>query len=325
MRGGLDETLMQKIVRNKPETVSLLKTQYRMNDEIMRFSSNWFYHGELNSASEVKYRSILDFDTPIVWINTEDMDCNEEFVGEIDSVLSVVKGAILVIDASKGIEVGTERVWDELRERNIPTIIFINKLNSELDLKDDQNVLRLWIDAHPVASAVIMIIICAIQVIIAFVPGEVVEIAAGYAFGAWWGAALCVIGITLGSVIVLLLAKRFGRKLVESFYPREKLESIPILNDAKKRNAIVAVLFLIPGTPKDLLTYIIGLTEMSIPLYVLLTTLSRFPSVIMSTLGGDAMGEQKWMSAIWFFIIAGIVSGLGYLLFLYIKKKTSKD
>ena len=204
-------------------------------------------------------------------------------------------------------------------------IIFINKLNSELDLKDDQNVLRLWIDAHPVASAVIMIIICAIQVIIAFVPGEVVEIAAGYAFGAWWGAALCVIGITLGSVIVLLLAKRFGRKLVESFYPREKLESIPILNDAKKRNAIVAVLFLIPGTPKDLLTYIIGLTEMSIPLYVLLTTLSRFPSVIMSTLGGEAMGEQKWMSAIWFFIIAGVVSGLGYLLFLYIKKKTSKD
>ena len=82
LRAGLGHTLMQTIVKNKPETVSLLKLQYRMNDEIMRFSSEWFYGGMLQSAPEVKYRSILDFDTPIEWINTEGMDCNEEFVGE---------------------------------------------------------------------------------------------------------------------------------------------------------------------------------------------------------------------------------------------------
>ncbi len=82
LRAGLGYTLMQAIVKNRPETVSLLKVQYRMNDEIMRFSSAWFYGGMLESAPEVKYRSILDFDTPIEWINTEGMDCNEEFVGE---------------------------------------------------------------------------------------------------------------------------------------------------------------------------------------------------------------------------------------------------
>lgn len=82
LRAGLGHTLMQAIVKNKPEVVSLLKVQYRMNDEIMRFSSDWFYGGMLQSAPEVKYRSILDFDTPIEWINTEGMDCNEEFVGE---------------------------------------------------------------------------------------------------------------------------------------------------------------------------------------------------------------------------------------------------
>ncbi|MCD7815183.1 MAG: AAA domain-containing protein, partial [Bacteroides sp.] len=82
LRAGLGYTLMQAIVKNRPETVSLLKVQYRMNDEIMRFSSDWFYGGMLESAPEVKYRSILDFDTPIEWINTEGMDCNEEFVGE---------------------------------------------------------------------------------------------------------------------------------------------------------------------------------------------------------------------------------------------------
>lgn len=80
MKGGLSDTLMQKLIRNKPQCVSLLKMQYRMNDAIMRFSSEWFYHGELQSAPEVKYRGILDFDTPIVWINTGNMDAQEEFV-----------------------------------------------------------------------------------------------------------------------------------------------------------------------------------------------------------------------------------------------------
>ena len=114
MRGGLDETLMQKIVRNKPETVSLLKTQYRMNDEIMRFSSNWFYHGELNSASEVKYRSILDFDTPIVWINTEDMDCNEEFVGESFGRINKPEANLCIEELKKYInKIGKERLLEE--------------------------------------------------------------------------------------------------------------------------------------------------------------------------------------------------------------------
>ena len=81
-RGGLDRTLMQEIADNKPDTVSLLKVQYRMNDEIMRFSSEWFYQGELKSAPEVKYQSILDYDTSIEWINTRGMEYNEELVGE---------------------------------------------------------------------------------------------------------------------------------------------------------------------------------------------------------------------------------------------------
>ena len=114
MRGGLDETLMQKIVRNKPEAVSLLKIQYRMNDEIMRFSSDWFYHGELNSASEVKYRSILDFDTPIVWINTEGMDCNEEFVGESFGRINKQEANLSIEELKKYIlKIGKERLLEE--------------------------------------------------------------------------------------------------------------------------------------------------------------------------------------------------------------------
>lgn len=114
LRAGLGHTLMQTIVKNKPDTVSLLKLQYRMNDEIMRFSSEWFYGGMLQSAPEVKYRSILDFDTPIEWINTEGLDCNEEFIGENYGRINKSE-AELSIDQLKGYitKIGRERFLDE--------------------------------------------------------------------------------------------------------------------------------------------------------------------------------------------------------------------
>mgnify|MGYP000490257523 FL=1 len=114
LRAGLGHTLMQTIVKNKPDTVSLLKLQYRMNDEIMRFSSEWFYGGMLQSAPEVKYRSILDFDTPIEWINTEGLDCNEEFIGENYGRINKSE-AELSIEQLKGYitKIGRERFLDE--------------------------------------------------------------------------------------------------------------------------------------------------------------------------------------------------------------------
>lgn len=114
LRAGLGHTLMQTIVKNKPDTVSLLKLQYRMNDEIMRFSSEWFYGGMLQSAPEVKYRSILDFDTPIEWINTEGLDCNEEFIGENYGRINKSEDE-LSIEQLKGYitKIGRERFLDE--------------------------------------------------------------------------------------------------------------------------------------------------------------------------------------------------------------------
>jgi ATP-dependent RNA/DNA helicase IGHMBP2 len=114
LRAGLGHTLMQTIVKSKPDTVSLLKLQYRMNDEIMRFSSEWFYGGMLQSAPEVKYRSILDFDTPIEWVNTEGLDCNEEFIGENYGRINKSE-AELSIEQLKGYitKIGRERFLDE--------------------------------------------------------------------------------------------------------------------------------------------------------------------------------------------------------------------
>ncbi len=185
----------------------------------------------------------------------------------------------------------------------------------------DTDAIKAWVDANYALAIVAMLLVCALQVVIAFIPGELVEIAVGYAFGGWLGAAICMVGATLGSVIAILLARRFGRRLVESLYPREKIDALPIINVPKKRNAMTFLLFLIPGTPKDLLTYVIGMTNMSIPLYITLTTVARFPSVIMSTLGGGALGEDKLLQAIVIFSVAAVVSGVGYLCYLAIQRK----
>ena len=189
----------------------------------------------------------------------------------------------------------------------------------------ENNVLKEWVAEHPVVGSLLMIAVCALQVVIAFIPGELVETASGYIFGAVGGTVICLTGILLGSVMAILLARRFGRRLVESLYPKEKLDSLPILNDPKKRNAMTAILFLIPGTPKDLLTYLVGLTDMSIPMYLLLTSVCRLPSVIMSTVGGDALGENRLMHAVYIFVIAAAISGAGYLLYLAIHKRQAQE
>lgn len=113
-RGGLEQTMMETIVVNKPETVSLLKIQYRMNEAIMRFSSEWFYHGELEAAPEVKNRSILDLDTPISWIDTSEMDFKEQFVGETFGRINKNEANLLLQELQAYIsKIGGERILEE--------------------------------------------------------------------------------------------------------------------------------------------------------------------------------------------------------------------
>jgi len=113
-RGGLDHTLMQKIISNKPETVSLLTMQYRMHDQIMRFPSRWFYHNKLESAPEVKNRGILEYDTPVVWIDTSDLDFTEEVKSDTMSRINIQEAELLVSHLQSYIEkITKERVLEE--------------------------------------------------------------------------------------------------------------------------------------------------------------------------------------------------------------------
>ena len=185
----------------------------------------------------------------------------------------------------------------------------------------DPETVREAIGEHYVLGALALILICAVQVMVALIPSEVVEIAAGYVFGVWGGALLCLAGIVLGSCLTILLVRRFGAGLVYAFYPKEKINALPILNDPPKRNLLTFILFVIPGTPKDLFTYAIGLTDMRITLYILLTTAARFPSVILSTISGNAVGDQKYGKALIFIIVTAAVSGIGLIIYRSFSKK----
>ena len=122
LKGGLGKTLMERIVENKPEVVTLLKMQYRMNEEIMRFSSDWFYGNMVESAPEVKYRSILDFDIPMTWIDTskfeipEDSNVSfkEQFVGESFGRINKAEAELTLLTLETYFnKIGKQRILDE--------------------------------------------------------------------------------------------------------------------------------------------------------------------------------------------------------------------
>ncbi len=185
----------------------------------------------------------------------------------------------------------------------------------------DKDVIAAFINKHYFLGCFIMISVTAIQVIIAFVPGELVEIAAGYAFGTIGGLILVLIGNVIGSVIAILLTKKFGLKLFRKFYPDEDINALPILNRPKRRNILTFLLFLIPGTPKDMLTYVLGLTDMKIWQYLLLTTFAKIPSIVSSTAGGHAFSDNKILLAIYIFAGIGILSIIGLTIYNSMKEK----
>lgn len=114
LKGGLGKTLMERIVENKPETVTLLKMQYRMNEQIMKFSSEWFYNGMVESAPTVSHRGILDYDTPMMWIDTAECDGKEEFVGENFGRINRAEAEMTLQTLQQYLEkIGKQRILEE--------------------------------------------------------------------------------------------------------------------------------------------------------------------------------------------------------------------
>lgn len=185
---------------------------------------------------------------------------------------------------------------------------------------------REWVNAHGIWGRLAFVGMMAFQIVVAFLPGEPLEIGAGYAFGVWEGTLLCLLGAVLGGTIVFLLVKKFGLRFVTLFIPEEKLRSLKFLQNEERLKVITYILFLIPGTPKDVMTYLAGLTSMKLPFWIFLTFTARIPSVVTSTIGGDALGTQNYAFAAAVFLITAALSGLGLLGYTrYTRRKQKKE
>lgn len=180
---------------------------------------------------------------------------------------------------------------------------------------------RAWVDQSGFMGRVYFVLMVTFQVIIALVPGEPLEIGAGYAFGAVEGTIFCLIGIALGSLVVFLLVRKFGIKLVEVFFSLEKIKSLKFLQNKKRVAALVFLMFFLPGTPKDLLTYFVGVTDIKFGHFLVIATLARIPSVITSTIGGSFLGGQKYLFAIIVFSVTLLISVIGWIIYTRMQKE----
>lgn len=180
---------------------------------------------------------------------------------------------------------------------------------------EDPSQYRSWIDGKGFLAQLSFIAMVFFQVIFAIIPGEPLEICAGYAFGILEGTLLCIIGIALGSAAIFLLVRTLGVKLVEVFFSVEKIRSMRFLRDSRKRNTLTFTVMLIPGTPKDLISYFAGLTDMKFHEWMAISTIARIPSIVTSTVGGSALAEQNYLFAAIVFAVTAALSIIGILIY----------
>lgn len=174
---------------------------------------------------------------------------------------------------------------------------------------------RAWVDSNGLWGRLAYMGMVIVQVIIALIPGEPFEIAAGYAFGAVEGTVLCLIASTLGSLLVFGLVRRFGMRLVQVFFSKEKLQTLRFLRASPRRDYLYLLIFMIPGTPKDLLCYFAGLTDVRFPVWLIICSLGRIPAIVTSTVGGSALSAKNYWTALAVFAGTFALSGCGLLVY----------
>lgn len=191
----------------------------------------------------------------------------------------------------------------------------------------DPEKLRHELGGNNLKSWLIFITIQFLQVLFAFIPGEFIEIAAGYIYGPFLGTVLCLLGVLPATCIIFGLTKLLGRKFTKITLDEKDLKKFNFLNDEKKLTATLFLLYFFPGTPKDVITYFAGITKIKFLPFLLISVFCRIPSVLTSTLAGGALGENKFIVSLVIFGVTGITALLGWVMFgkLSSKKKDNAN
>lgn len=163
-----------------------------------------------------------------------------------------------------------------------------------LDFIADPDAVTEQLRSYGVWGPVVFMLLNIAQVLLAIIPGGPFEIAAGALWGPLWGTIMCDIAMTTGGVVTFLFARKFGMKFIELFTTREKIESVKFLKANEKSTALLFLFFLLPGTPKDLMCYVVGLSDIKLGVWILINLIGRLPAILLTTLSGSALGEQKY-------------------------------
>ncbi|MGN0695517.1 MAG: TVP38/TMEM64 family protein [Oscillospiraceae bacterium] len=164
-----------------------------------------------------------------------------------------------------------------------------------------------------VLGPVIYMLLVVAQIIIAFIPGGPVEILGGVLFGTTGGTAICMLGFLLGTTAVYSMVKKVGKPLVSAFVSEDRFERFKFLKNEKNLELIVFIMFLIPGIPKDALTYFIPLTPINGKKFCILATLARFPATISSVMIGSSLQSRNLTMGIIAFVITAVLGIIGIL------------
>ena len=161
-------------------------------------------------------------------------------------------------------------------------------------LKDPATQLKFeaWVQSLGIFGVLVMLLIQVLQIVIAFIPGEVVQVLAGAMYGTWGGLLLCLVGCVFASAFVFVIIRKF-------------------LNESEKLDTLVFILFLIPGLPKDTLTYIVPLSNIKLSNFLVLSTIGRIPGMVASTLIGSSITDANWPLIIGVFAVIIVVGLLG--------------
>lgn len=186
----------------------------------------------------------------------------------------------------------------------------------------DARAVRAFVSDHAFVSRLAMLGINIVQVLLAFLPGEPVELASGYAFGFWEGTALCLVASGLATSAIYWATRRWGWKLVGLFFDRSLFDRFSWLKSAKRLELIMLIVFLIPGTPKDFLTYFAGLTNMRFLPVVLIATFGRIPSIVTSTIAASAVGSGNWPLVACTLVASAFLLAVGGLMYRRLRSHT---
>lgn len=183
---------------------------------------------------------------------------------------------------------------------------------------------KAWVDAQGHWAPLAMAALVVAQIVIAVLPGEPVELAAGYLFGFWEGTAICLAGGLVGTLVVTALVRLLGMRIVRRLFSTKKLESISWLHDAKRFELLMFIVFLIPGTPKDVLTYAAGLTTCPWWRIAAITTVGRIPSIITSTLAAGFASSGNWTAAIVTAAVTLVLVAMGSSAYALLRRRTAR-